>query len=138
MLFYDRVDPNSILVSDANTPVAAERISEDTKMPDMPLVDPAPWRAVPNPSAVREDEEILADSNPPMPFDNSLPLPGIPTPVGGLDEADGQQQPSSSDSDEPPEWLARPVARKPDPAEDQNMDQMPTEFSSPLTQVPEV
>jgi ubiquitin carboxyl-terminal hydrolase 1 len=135
MLFYDRVDPNSILIPDADVPVVVERASEDTKMADMPLAEPTPCQS---PSVVREDGETLVDSDPPVPVDNSLPSPGLPTPVSGPDEIADVRQPSPSDSDEPPEWLARPVVGNLDPAKDKDMGQMPPDFPQPLTQAPEV
>ncbi|KAH6640863.1 hypothetical protein F5144DRAFT_561890 [Chaetomium tenue] len=139
MLFYDRVDPNSILVSDANGHAAAEQASEDAKMLDMSLADDlAPWCVVPSPSAVQVNGDILVDSDSPIPFDNGLPLPGTPIPASGLDEMVGQRQPSPSGSDEPPEWLVRPSVRKLDPAEDRDISQVPTNFPQSLTQVPGV
>jgi ubiquitin carboxyl-terminal hydrolase 1 len=127
MLFYDCVDPNSVLVSDLDKSDGVERAPEDADMPDEA---PPSCLVIQSPSMVQQDElpSTDAESDSSMQLDGALPLPGSatvtsePSETRAPDETVSLPQALSPGPEEPAE---RPIPGIPtlDLAEDQNMGQ---------------
>lgn len=71
MLFYDRVDPNSVLVPDLDTPAVTEQAAEGSNVSN----------GVPTPPLVVQDPDMVqqaasAEPDDPMHLDDTIPSPG--------------------------------------------------------------
>jgi ubiquitin carboxyl-terminal hydrolase 1 len=76
MLFYDCVDPNSVLVSDLDTSAATEQAAEGPNVSNGVLT---PLRVAPDPDTVQQNDGASTESVDLMQLDDALPLPGTST-----------------------------------------------------------
>ncbi|KAK4151318.1 hypothetical protein C8A00DRAFT_17282 [Chaetomidium leptoderma] len=130
MLFYDCVDPNSVLASGLEEPVVAENVGQDTKAPE---ANPSPPFVIRDPGMVRDDDgPWTPGTDDSIQFDHVLPVPGTTTPMSELtdipelEETVSQLQASSPEPEEPGEW-PNPIIWQTEPAKDQDQEQGSTD-----------
>ncbi|KAK4042924.1 hypothetical protein C8A01DRAFT_33028 [Parachaetomium inaequale] len=137
MLFYDCVDPNSVLVSDLDKSDGMERAAEDSDMQDEA---PPSCLVIQSSSGVEQNgrSPTYSDSDSSTQLDDALPLPGTattasePSETRGLGETASQPQALSPEPQEPAKRPI-PVIGTLDPAEDQNMGQAsPDSMTQPM------
>jgi ubiquitin carboxyl-terminal hydrolase 1 len=125
MLFYDCVDPNSVLVSDLDTSTATEQAAEGPNVSNGVLT---PLRVAPGPDTVQQNDGASTESVDLMQLDDALPLPGTSTQPDAvpdspkMGEMGDEQEDASRNAHTPIESHTR-TAWDSEPAQDRDQSQ---------------